>query len=157
MNKLLILSILLVLCFVRCFGDRQINIPIVREMMKSMKQEYTFIKNGKMYLQNGPNTLMIRYDAKEDTTEREKEACFQSTKEWLLEEEDLESIETYLDVEHLKEVNIIIKTKFISDWYIGYYYESGPYGYQDSRYWNEEHVDNFKTWIHDVIDYSRDE
>ncbi|GEM_PF-6311769 len=157
MNKLLILSTLLVLCFVRCFGDRTINIPIVKEMMKSMKQEYTFIKHSKVYFQNGPNTLMIRYDVKEDTKEREKEACFQATKEWLLEGENLETIEAYLDVGHLKEINIIIATEFISDWYIGYYYESGTYGYQDSRYWDEEHVDDFKTWTHDVIDCREDE
>ena len=56
-----------------------------------------------------------------------------------------------------KEINIIIATEFISDWYIGYYYESGPYGYQDSRYWDEEHVDDFKTWTHDVIDCREDE
>lgn len=146
MNKESIAVILvLIILMSGCTKTKVIEHEDYTDFMESMIEKYEYIDDGSIELFLGPQRLYIIY--KVNSSDNDYESCFKDTKEFLLEPTTLGKLTNY-EGEPYEILEIIISFRSDDNYvnYISDYYNAGPNGYQDNRYWTEDNINGFEEW-----------
>ena len=149
-NVYIIIFLFLIVSATGCTRPTIIKQEDYKEFIEDMILSYKYIDDGLIEYLNGPQSLHIIYTV--NSSENNYEACFEATREFLLESSTIGKLIND-DGKPYEILEIVISFRS-EDYNVNYrsnYYNDGPNGYQDNRYWTDDNINGFEDWSTETI------